>query len=370
MVTPTNYHVPNRLASTGTHPDRRVTLRRMPDGIDEARVTTWFEEHVPTAATPLRFGLIAGGRSNLTFRVDDADGQSFVLRRPPLGHVLESAHDVGREHRIIAALHHHGGVPVPAALGLCDDPEVNGAPFMVMSFVDGSVVRDHATAEAIGADARHQAAVSMVEVLAGLHALDPDEAGLGELGRREAYVERQLNRWHRQFGQTKQREIPAVDEAHRRLLAVVPTQQRASIVHGDYRIDNTVLDPDGNVIAVLDWELCTLGDPLADLGQLAVYWTQPGDPVPELLGAPIAAGDFPSRDELVAAYAAASPLDLSDLQTYMAFGYWKLACILEGVYARYLGGSGGGDDSDPAAYATQVPLLAEAAVALLPPVPA
>jgi aminoglycoside phosphotransferase (APT) family kinase protein len=341
----------------------------MPDGIDDAKVAAWFQEHVPTATLPLTFSLIAGGRSNLTFRADDAEGRHFVLRRPPLGHVLESAHDVGREHRIIAALGANAPtVPVPTALGLCDDPAVNGAPFMVMSYVAGPVVRDQATAEAIGADARRTAATSMVEVLAALHDLDPDEAGLGELGRREAYLERQLNRWHRQFGQTKQREIPAVDEAHRRLSAIVPPQQRASIVHGDYRIDNLVLDDDGHVIAVLDWELCTLGDPLADLGQLAVYWTQPGDPVPDLLGAPIAAGDFPSRDELIASYAAVSPLDLSDLQTYMAFGYWKLACILEGVYARYLGGAGGGDDSDPAAYAVQVPLLAEAAVALLPPV--
>ncbi|HEY2332570.1 MAG TPA: phosphotransferase family protein, partial [Acidimicrobiales bacterium] len=336
----------------------------MPDGIDDDRVTAWFRQHVAAATPPLRFSLIAGGRSNLTFRVDDAGGRSFVLRRPPLGHVLESAHDVGREHRIIAALAGNDGVPVPDALGLCDDPEVNGAPFMVMSFVEGAVVRDSATAQAIGADARRTSAASMVEVLANLHALEPDEVGLGELGRREAYVERQLNRWYRQFGQTKQREIPAVDEAHRRLSAAVPKQQRASIVHGDYRIDNTVLDPTGHVVAVLDWELCTLGDPLADLGQLAVYWTQPGDPVPDLLGAPIAAGDFPSRDELIASYAAISPLDLADLQTYMAFGYWKLACILEGVYARYLGGSGGGDDSDPADYATQVPLLAEAAVDL------
>ncbi|MGE0796228.1 MAG: phosphotransferase family protein, partial [Acidimicrobiia bacterium] len=327
--------------------------------------------NVASATPPFEFSLIAGGRSNLTFRVDDAAGRAFVLRRPPLGHVLESAHDVGREHRIIAALGANSDtVPVPAALGLCDDPDVNGAPFMVMSFVEGAVVRDQATADAIGASARRASATSMVEVLAALHALDPDEAGLGELGRREAYLERQLNRWHRQFGQTKQREIPAVDEAHRRLLAVAPAQQRASIVHGDYRIDNTVLDPGGRVIAVLDWELCTLGDPLADLGQLAVYWTQPGDPVPDLLGAPIAAGDFPSRDELIAAYGAASPLDLAELRTYMAFGYWKLACILEGVYARYLGGAGGGDESDPAAYATQVPLLAEAAVDLLPPVPA
>jgi aminoglycoside phosphotransferase (APT) family kinase protein len=341
----------------------------VPEGIDHDRVSAWFGEHVPAVTQPLAFSLIAGGRSNLTFRVDDGRGRAFVLRRPPLGHVLESAHDVAREHRILTALGAHGDVPVPEALGLCDDPGVNGAPFMVMSFVEGSVVRDLATAEAIGAAARRTAATSMVGVLARLHALDPDRAGLGGLGRREAYLERQLNRWHRQFGQTKQREVPAVDEAHRRLLAAVPPQQRASIVHGDYRIDNTVLDPGGTVVAVLDWELCTLGDPLADLGQLAVYWTQPGDPVPDLLGAPIAAGGFPGRDELVAAYAAASPLDLSDLPTYMAFGYWKLACILEGVYARYRAGAGGGDGTDPAAYATQVPLLAQAAVDLLPPAP-
>src|SRR5688500_15973630 len=236
------------------------------EGINEPAVSEWFEANVPGATGPFTFELIAGGRSNLTFTVTDAAGNDFVLRRPPLGHVLATAHDMGREHRIISAL---GPTPVPVApaLAFCDDEAVNGAPFYVMGYVDGLVLRDAAIAEKVlDVEQRRTAGESLVAVMAKIHAVDPDTVGRGDLGRKEGYIERQLKRWHRQWEQSKTRELPLVDDVHDRLLTNVPEQGPATIVHGDYRLDNTMLERDGHVKAVLDWEICTLGDPLADVG--------------------------------------------------------------------------------------------------------
>jgi aminoglycoside phosphotransferase (APT) family kinase protein len=316
-------------------------------GIDQAGVTAWFRAHVPGVRPPLRFEPIAGGRSNLTFRVADAAGAGWVLRRPPLHGVLPSAHDMEREHRVIAAL---AGtpVPVPATFGLCQDPAVIGAPFYVMAYVEGVVPRDEASvAAALDEPARAAAAWSLVDALVALHEVDPDRVGLGRLGRREGYLERQLARWQRQLEQSRTRPLPALDEVHRRLAAAVPAQVGpARIVHGDFRLDNVVLSPAGRVLAVLDWELCTLGDPLADLGLLLVYWAEPGDRTLPLGTAPTVMAGFPDRAAVTAAYAARSGRDLSRLDYYVAFANWKLAVILEGVFARHATGAyGGGDDS-------------------------
>lgn len=332
------------------------------EGIDPERVTAWFVDNVPGVVPPLSFTLIAGGRSNLTFRVQDATGRRWALRRPPTGHVLPTAHDMGREHRIIAALGTATDVPVATAVGLCTDEAVTGAPFYVMSFVEGHILRDTSAAERLPLPARRRASEDLVDVLARIHAVDPDAVGLGDLGRREAYIERQLHRWHTQYEKSKMgRDVPLIDEVHRRLLAAVPPQQRATIVHGDYRLDNAVLADDGTVLAVLDWELCTLGDPLADVGLLLVYWTEPGDSVAALLTAPTAAPGFATRAELLDRYAAASGLDVSGIAYYVAFAYWKLACILQGVYQRYVGGAGGGDRTGVDELATHVERLAEMA---------
>ena len=316
-------------------------------GIDEAGVTAWFQAEVPDARPPLRFERLPGGRSNLTYRVRDAAGGDFVLRRPPLHGVLQSAHDMAREHRIIAALA-ATEVPVPAALGLCEDPAVTGAPFYVMAYVDGAVPSDEATVvAAFDEQARAAAADSLVDALVALHGVDPDAVGLGQLGRREGYLERQLRRWKRQLEQSRTRELPVLDEVHRRLEAAVPAQVGpARVVHGDYRLDNVILSPAGRVLAVLDWELCTLGDPLADVGLLLVYWAEPGDTALPLGTAPTRLPGFPPRAALTAAYAARSGRAVDQLDYYVAFGYWKLAVILEGVYARYTAGAyGQGDDS-------------------------
>jgi len=335
----------------------------VPEGIDIQGVTTWLEASVAGTHAPFSFELIGGGRSNLTYRVTDERGGAWVLRRPPTGHVLETAHDMLREFRIITALGRTSDVPVPETFAFCDDAGVTGAPFYVMSFVDGAVVRDAGSAAQLDGEVRRSASKSAVDVLLRLHRPDPDEVGLGDLGRREAYVARQLKRWYGQFQQVTSRQIPALDEAHRLLSGSVPAQQRASVVHGDYRLDNLVVSPvDGTVLSVLDWEVCTLGDPLADLGQLLVYWVQPGDPVPDLLGAPTVAGGFASRDDLVGWYTAGSDLDLSQLDFYVAFGFWRVACILEGVLSRSVAGAGGGDAGDPSAYVLQVPVLADTAL--------
>ncbi len=334
------------------------------EGIDGPKVTAWFEANVEDVQPPLEFTLIAGGHSNLTFAVDDSAGHRWVLRRPPLGHVLATAHDMNREHTIISAL---GPTPVPVApaLGLCTDDGVNGAPFYVMGFVEGNVIRDAATARAVLDESqRRRAGESVADVLAEIHAVDVDAVGLGELGKRDGYIARQLKRWYGQFQQSNeltQRPVPLVHEVHDTLSARIPTQQGAAIVHGDYRLDNCMLGLDGSIAAVLDWEICTLGDPLADVGLLMVYWNDPDDEHATLLTAPTTVEGFPRRAELLERYASTSGRDLGDIDFYIAFGYWKLACIVEGVYARYAHGAMGKPAPGFEAFATQVERLAEAA---------
>jgi aminoglycoside phosphotransferase (APT) family kinase protein len=333
----------------------------VPEGIDVDGVTAWFAAHVPEARPPLSFSPVAGGRSNLTYTVTDADGRRFVLRRPPLGHLLASAHDMSREHKIMAGLA-GSPVPVPPVIGLCTDDSVNGAPFYVMRFVDGVVLRDPDVVDAIPEPVRWAAAESLVDGLAILHQVDPDAVGLDDLGRKEGYVNRLLKRWRGQWEQSQTREIPLVEEVAARLEKSVPPQGPATIVHGDYRLDNVIVDPGtGSVLAVLDWELCTLGDPMADVGMLLMYWTEPEDEFSPLFWAPTIAPGFPRRDAIAARYAARSGRDLSDIDFYVALALWKAAVILEGVYARYASGAYGETDDSYQRFEAIVPQLAEAA---------
>ncbi len=335
-------------------------------GIDVAGVTAWFAEHVDGARPPLRFELIAGGRSNLTFGVTDAGGRRYVLRRPPTGHLLPTAHDMAREHRIISAVG-PAGVPVPAALGLCPDPAVTGAPFYVMDFVDGHILRTEADVAALFPERQRGAiAFDLVDTLVGIHALDPDAVGLGDLSRKEGYIARQLKRWYAQYQASRDTQagpdVPEVDQVHAVLAAHVPDQRRAGVVHGDYRLDNTMVGADGRVAAVLDWELCTLGDTMADLGQLLVYWGDAGERSALEHSASTAPG-FPTRAELAARYAETSGRTVDALDFYVAFAYWKLACILEGVYTRYAGGAMGHDGFDYSRYPDSIRQLARQAAA-------
>jgi aminoglycoside phosphotransferase (APT) family kinase protein len=334
------------------------------EGIDVERVGKWFIENIAGIEPPLRFELIAGGRSNLTYRVTDDAGRRLALRRPPRSHVLPTAHDMAREYRVISALG-PTVVPVPVTYGLCEDEEVNGRPFYVMEFVDGHILRDAETAEReLDLDGRRRAGESMADTLASLHAVDVDAVGLGDFAKREGYIERQLRRWFEQFRNSP---VDGVDTStiitaiHDHLAADIPSQVGTAIVHGDYRLDNTVLGSDGTVRAVLDWEICTLGDPLADLGLLMVYWTEAGDEAAILGVTPTTVPGFPTRDEICARYQAASGRDLGRLGFYVAFGYWKLACILQGVYARYVGGAAAGDRTSIEGFDTSIVRLAEMA---------
>ncbi len=336
------------------------------EGVDAEGVTAWFREHASSVEPPLDFRLIAGGHSNLTFEVRDQATGHWVLRRPPLGQVLATAHDMGREHRIISSLA-DTDVPVAPTIGLCTDDGVNGAPFYVMDFVDGTVIRDEATAATLAPDQRRRASESLVDVLAAIHSVDVDAVGLGDLGRRDGYVERQLNRWYRQYQGSKEQtpgmDFPAVDRVYERLSARVPVQHDVAIVHGDYRLDNCMIGADSSVAAVLDWELCTLGDPLADVGLLWVYWADPDEPSALPQASPTAGEGFLRKAEAIERYAKASGRDLADIDFFKAFGYWKLTCIIAGVYARYAGGAMG-SDVDPrqvSGFGTMVATLADLA---------
>ncbi len=314
----------------------------MPRGLDIEPVTTWLLQNVTHLASPLEFELIAAGGSNLTYSIRDAAGHRHALRRPPEGKRLATAHDVGREVKVMRALA-GTDVPVPEILASCEDESIIGAPFFVMSFLDGLIVRDQAGAEALGADACLRATESLVDVHVAMHATDVDAIGLGTFAKREAYIERQLKRWRRQAERSKTRELPLLAETHDRLAATIPRSTEAvSLVHGDYRFDNIVLGPDEQVIGVLDWELCTLGDPVADFCWSLLYWADPGDEYSFLSSPPTLHTEFVRRDDVAELYSRRSGRDLTELPYFVTFGWWKMACIVEGVYARLKAGSRGG----------------------------
>jgi aminoglycoside phosphotransferase (APT) family kinase protein len=306
-------------------------------GIDRPSVEAWFTAHVADAAAPLHFDLIAGGHSNLTYRVSDASGPRWVLRRPPTGELLKSAHDMTREWRLITALRGH--VPVPPAVAMCSDETVTGSPFHVTEFVDGTVLRNAEQTAAV-TDPAERVAMSraFAQTLAQLHTVDAAQVGLSHLGRGAGYLDRQLHRWRHQYEASRSREVPGVAWTFDRLLACKPRDERVTLVHADYRLDNVIFAPDGVVRAVLDWELATLGDPLADVGSMVAFWTSEGEPSGMDYSWATSAGGFVSRDELVEHYASCGNIEVNDLDYYIAFAHWRVACIGEGVFARYRSG--------------------------------
>ncbi len=336
------------------------------EGINEEKVTAWLADHVPTLEPPVSYSLIAGGHSNLTYRCEDAAGAIYVLRRPPLGHVLQSAHDMSREHKIIDALK-DSSVPVARNYGLCQDPDVNEADFYVMAYVDGLVLNDSTVSAQLADVERASIGRDLVDILCRLHAVDPDEVGLGDLGRKEAYLGRQIKRWTAQWEASKTHEIAAMEDSCRILKERMPEQVGAAIVHGDFRLGNMIVG-EGQVKAVLDWELCTLGDPLADVGYLLNNWMSKDEvlEIGEGDQAPTAAGGFISREELSTYYAAETGRDLSGINYYRAFSHWRLAAIGQGVYKRYLvGAMGDNRDVDLERQKEGVSRRAQAALELL-----
>ncbi|MEM7272616.1 MAG: phosphotransferase family protein [Actinomycetota bacterium] len=337
-------------------------------GIDREPVTDWLTTNIDDATGPFDFEFITGGHSNLTFKVTGADGRRMVLRRPPLGAVLATAHDMAREHRIITGIG-ETPVPVPATLGLCEDDDINGAPFYVMDYIDGVVLHDAEIADATIPEpgTRQSLSRSVVDVLADLHTADPDTIGLGDLARKEAYLDRQLKRWRGQWDQSRTRDLPAMDQAYDLLIEAKPTQRYTGVVHGDYRLGNMLADPaTGAVSAVLDWELCTLGDVLADVGYILNNWVQPGED--SLRGAtdfPTQHGGFTTREELIEAYSARTGFEVTNANYYRAFQHWRLAAIVEGVLSRYLKGVMADDSVDTDQYRIQVENLADESLRLL-----
>ncbi|WP_432987254.1 phosphotransferase family protein [Dactylosporangium sp. CA-233914] len=333
-----------------------------PPGLDPARLQAYLDEKAPgLVSAPLTAELVAGGRSNLTYFLNEV----FVLRRPPLGHVLATAHDMTREFRVISALG-ATAVPVPEALLLCEDDSVLGAPFYLMARVPGVVLRHRDQTDPLGEQNRRKVAFAMMDTLAELHLVDPAEVGLAEFGRPEGFLERQVRRWSKQLEKSYSRDLPAAAALRDKLAATVPAGPRAGIVHGDYRLDNLIVDPDTlRVAAVLDWEMATIGDPQTDLGLLLAYWNvlerikTVRNPIADGLG--VAAG-FPDGDELLARYARTAPLS-ENLDWYVGLACYKLAVVLEGIHYRYTHGQTVGAGFDE--IGELVPPLLEAGIAAI-----
>ena len=313
-----------------------------PVGYDDEAVEAWVTQQVPELVRPWRWERLEGGHSNLTYRIDSADGAtSAVIRRPPMGELLPKAHDMGREWSCISALW-PTEVPVAQPIAFCESPDVTGAHFYVMGLVDGKALyTGEDVNDWLAIDKRQTMAESWIDTLAALHSLDPDEIGLGELGKKQDYVLRQIRTWYRSWQasiEAARVDNAAVHELHDLLVETVPDQGPATLVHGDYGTHNVMISRDGHIAAVVDWEIATLGDPLADFGYSLNAWIEPSDPLRDNSDPPTLAGGFPGRDELTARYAAKTGRDLSDLPYYRAFNRFKTACIIHGVYARYRNG--------------------------------
>jgi aminoglycoside phosphotransferase (APT) family kinase protein len=341
---------------------------------DLPRLGRWLHDNgILASADPPEVRLIAGGRSNLTYLLDPraAHGPGaprLVLRRPPLGHVLPTAHDMNREYRVLSALR-ETAIPVPWVVALCADPSVIGAPFYLMRHVPGHVLRHRADAALLTPAQAALLSEQFADMLAAIHGLDPASVGLAGFGRPEGYLQRQLARWRKQWDLSVTRDMPGFEQLAERLAAGLPEQsdRPGSLVHGDYRLDNMLvtLGDRPAIAAVVDWEMSTLGDPLADLGLSLVYWAEPGDDLNQLsVSADITASPgFFNRSQVAERYAAVTGRDVSALGYYMAFGCFKLAVVLEGIHARYLQGKtvGEGFEKD----GLGVPLLVQRAHRLL-----
>jgi aminoglycoside phosphotransferase (APT) family kinase protein len=308
-----------------------------PPGLPLDRLRAFLADAAPDLLEgPLTGRVVAGGKSNLTYEVGDGTS-TVIVRRPPLGHVLATAHDMGREHRVITALR-DTAVPVPTTYAVCDDPDVIGAPFYVMERVAGTPYRFEAQLQPLGAERVRAISERMVDTLVALHAVEPASVGLGDFGRPDGFLERQVRRWKQQLDASRSRDLPGIDELHERLAGSVPAQGDPTIVHGDFRLDNLLVTSDDEVSAVLDWEMATLGDPLTDVALLEAYQTLP------LMMDSVAVSDvsrtpgFISGPELRQRYAAASGRDLGHLSFHLGLAYFKLAVILEGIHYRYTQG--------------------------------
>ena len=308
-----------------------------PAGFDLERVVPWLESQCPWLTAPLTWVKLVGGHSNLTYRVTDGNGSAIVVRRPPEGELLPSAHDMGREYKVMSAL---WPTPVPVAepLAFCDDRSVTGSLFYAMRAVDGiSLYNAEQVEDHIPEELRRGHGFHFIDVLADLHALEPNAVGLGDLGRPDAYVGRQLKRWRASWDASKTMEEPNVERLHAFLAERTPEQGAARVVHGDYGLHNCVSNKQGRVAAVIDWEISTLGDALADLAYAINAWGTRGEVSQRGIKASLAPG-YPTGEEMLERYATRTGVDLSNIGFYSSFNHWKTVCIIDGVLARYYQG--------------------------------
>jgi aminoglycoside phosphotransferase (APT) family kinase protein len=345
--------------SRGPEPE---TIECRPDeALDESRLQDWLRGRLPGASGPIRVRQFGGGAANLTYLLD-VGGQEYVLRRPPLGPVAPSAHDMAREFRVLSVLH-RGFPEAPRAFLFCEDASVVGAPFFVMERRRGLVVRRQMPVEYAGrTEAPRLMSEALVDALARLHAVDYAALGLSGLGRPEGFLTRQVAGWYERWQKAMVEPVPAMDEVHAWLRENGPPTSPAALVHGDYKLDNLMLAPGdpARVVAVLDWDMATLGDPLSDLGALLTYWTEAGDPAPfRALAMMPTTPAFPSRAELVERYERASGRDVSGIGYYHVLGLFRLAVIAAQIYRRFVRGQT--QDQRFAAMGALVPVVAETA---------
>jgi aminoglycoside phosphotransferase (APT) family kinase protein len=313
-----------------------------PPGLDLAALHAYLSGHVPGYTGQIAARLLAGGKSNLTYRLSDGVHE-WVLRRPPLGPLTPSAHDMAREYRVVAALG-ATDVPVAPAVHLCEDPSVLGVPFAITGFVAGRVVQSAEEAATLGPAGQRGCGLELMDRLAQLHAVDPGAVGLDGFGRAEGYLERQVRRWSDQWTRVRTRDVPEPLELARRLRASLPARSDRAIVHGDFRLDNVILAADDTTVrAIVDWEMATLGDPLADLAMALVYWDPLTEPVLGVRHIRAVANDFPDAGAMAARYAERSGRAVDGLDFHVALACYKLAVIAEGIHQRYVAGATVGD---------------------------
>lgn len=339
---------------------------RADERFDEAKVARYLHGALPELF-PCRdviFDQFPGGAANLTYRARCAEGDEWVLRRAPLGQVAAGGHDMAREYKVLSHLWQQYPL-APRAHHYCEDDEVMGKPFFVMERRRGSVIRKEWPVEyAEDPGRKHSVAESLVEALGDLHAVKPDAVELGDLGRPDGFVQRQIDGWSRRWEVAATRSVPDMDTAAELLTADVPVPDRVTILHNDFKLDNTMVGPDGRLVAVFDWDMATLGDPLVDLGTLLAYWAQPDDPTYLVFGSQaVAIGDVMPKAEVRERYAGRTGFDVSNIGYYEGLALFRIAVIIEQIYARYVAGQTA--DERFAAFEPLAPLLAEAACELL-----